>query len=635
MSIPAPGSEQFIADVTDSDEIVLANIPLKAKQVNFDLINIANRKTQIGDPGPDDHPVNSTITVRSNIGGGQVLYNRGDQDQNRYWDGDADAEHVEILAAPPATASFNGPNANQCVILGQWPHNISSVVYAAWGDQFCKLNVAGDGFDVVDAFTTETPLPTLATNYATTADPSTLHMFIPCQDSYHEWNGTTLVRHALSAVDFCVWEDKLFRLTEAGVILWSNDMGSTWTQVGVMIQGDAPRHLIPFYDRNNVMTVYAISDERTYALDFTDAILFETDLFNPKHPTAGLGVETWRSDLWVAAGLGINHQSNGFINPAGLDRDFGLPKELAGWIVNLEASYNGLFALVRGTTTGTGEVIAETLRLTGQETMRGDAGNTVSSLHYWNGFGWFKYWQGQGIPSTVFVANPSGSYNVWWGCGAKAYKRPLPINYYNPREELPFILAPRSEHVTSRFRWNWVDITKILKTLELKTLNCTPTSNIEVYYRIDDNDAPWSLLANITSPGRQSIRFGTVTWDGYELHYGAPHEWIQLRFVFNVDPATPYVSPSIEWYTLIARKFLRPVRTWSFQIDCSTANKDFTEQEMIKLLERIALTPGAQPFVHQNDYYMVDMTVTKGTDRLGKETSSIRTLTLVETDEVI
>jgi hypothetical protein len=268
--------------------------------------------------------------------------------------------------------------------------------------------------------------------------------------------------------------------------------------------------------------------------------------------------------------------------------------------------------------------------------MEGAAGNTLSSLFAWNGFGWFKFAQFAGIPSTVFVANPSDIYQVWWGADTTANVRPLSMDYYNPRETVPFALAPQSTYISSRFRFNWIDTPKILKVLEVRTRNCTATSNIEVYARADsESEADWVSMGVITDDGQHTFRFGEVVWDNVPLLYGKPVEWVQLKFVFNVDPNNVFVSPNVEWFTLTCRKFLRPVRTWRLQVMIDRPVKDRSQRDIVNLLDTIAITPGAQPLVHNQTLYMVDMTQISGTDSPGQESNFVRTLTLRETTEVL
>ena len=631
-AIPVPGSESLITTI-EPGQITLANVPLQVNGgVSFSLLNTTGRKVQQGEPGPDDHPVDSTIIQRSATGGGQVLYSRGDQDANRFYDGDSLTTNLEWIGLPPAITAFTGPNEGQAVVLGQYPKSTASKVLAAWNDRLCRLNVAGDGFDDLAAFTTDAPIGKKGVAWKPNGAGG-LKFYIPTGPSYHTWDGTSLTRYANSAVDFLVWQDKLFRLDQDGNLFYTIADPATWNFLAQVQDGSDARKLVLFYDRNNVMGVNVTTDSTVFTLDFDDSLLFQSDQFWPRHPNFGLAAIQWRADLYVAAGLGIQRQSNGFINAVGPDRDWSLPKELAGFIVDMEPAFNQYFALIQGQTIAGGSVQTDVLRLTGQDTMTFSVGATLSSLYQWDGLGWSRLWKGPGVPTSVYVANPPGEYWVYWACGALIYRRPLSLNYENPREEQAFPFALQSEHITSRYNWGWVNIPKVAKRWECSARQCTGLANIQIYYRVDDPDAGWTLLATITQDGRQSFRFGETAWDGQSLHYGTPHEWIQFRYVFNRDPATPLLSPYLEWWAAVGRKWLLPIRTWKMQIDVEASFKDMDLDTAISLFEELVATPGAQPFVHKDRLYMVDIEAVSGMDATGNEQKGTRNLTLVETDE--
>lgn len=633
MPHPIPGSEPLITTI-EPGQIVLANIPLMVTGgVSWSLLNTTGRKVQQGDPGPDSHPIDSTITQRSVTGGGQVLYNRGDQDKDRCWDSDSDCQHLEMICLPPATQTFLGPNANQAVVLGQYPKSTDSRVLAAWGDRFCRLNVAGDGFDDLDGFTTDTPVAKKGVSWKPNGTGA-LKFYIPTGPSYHTWDGATLARVGTSAIHFSVWQNKLFRLDTDGSVWYTIADPPAWNFLGQVQDGSDARCLVVFYDRNNILGENVVTDSTVFTVDFDDALLFQSDQFWPRHPNFGKAAIQWRADLYIPAGIGVQRQSNGFINAVGLDRDYSLPSELAGFIVDLEAGFNAYYALVQGQTQlGTSSNDVD-FRLTGQETMQFSAGTTLSSLFAWDGLGWHKYWQGPGVPTTAFVANPPGEYWLYWAAGSTIYRRPLSMNYSNPREAQTFAFAQRSEHITSRYNWGWIDIPKVAKRWECHARNLAGNASIEIYYRIDDDAAPWSLLATITSNGRQSFKFGQFDWDGNIIHYGLPHEWIQFRYVFNRNTDTPFVTPYLEWWTAVARKWLLPIRTWKVQVDLEASFKNLDLETATEIFEHLCESPGAQPFVHKGRLYSVDIEVISGMDATGNEQKAIRNLTLTDTDEV-
>ena len=55
-----------------------------------------------------------------------------------------------------------------------------------------------------------------------------------------------------------------------------------------------------------------------------------------------------------------------------------------------------------------------------------------------------------------------------------------------------------------------------------------------------------------------------------------------------------YAGAVIEWRTIIARKWMRPTRIWTFQIDAATAIKGVSEQRALDILDRICLKKGGR-----------------------------------------
>jgi hypothetical protein len=91
---------------SQSGEIVLNNTPLRVNgEIVEELQNIFGRKVQQGDPGPDDHPINSTISVEDNTGGMGTLKRRSDEDTGRYWFSTLWTMSRGVLALHPYTQS--------------------------------------------------------------------------------------------------------------------------------------------------------------------------------------------------------------------------------------------------------------------------------------------------------------------------------------------------------------------------------------------------------------------------------------------------------------------------------------------------------------------------------------------------
>ena len=120
------------------------------------------------------------------------------------------------------------------------------------------------------------------------------------------------------------------------------------------------------------------------------------------------------------------------------------------------------------------------------------------------------------------------------------------------------------------------------------------------------------------------------------LPTGLPHEqiWFSYRFIGHpqttpLDPLIDLTGGIIEWRTIIARKWMRPVQIWTLQIDAATAIKGVSEQGAVEFLDRLCLKKEGVPFVHGDQFHIVDVTRLDGTDPSGLQAQSSRTITLL------
>lgn len=626
--------EELITSVENG--VALNNIPLTIDgPVSVELTNTYGRKVLQGDPKPDDHPINSTIIQSSWVGGGQVLDGEVDQDAQRYWVSSLWTQSRGALSLRPKTTRYDGPNSSQAIVLGQYPPGINARLVAAWGSTLCTSNAIGSSFSSVGTLAGPPVNEGAAYSTAGSYDAS-CKFYIPEGDKYDVWNGTTITAGTVGqgAIDFVVWENKLFKLDNLGYVHWTSD-GTTWTEVAHIQDGSEPRGLVVFYDRSNERAVMVVTDQIVFALDFDNGMLHETDLAFPRHPDQGRAAETWRADMYVSVGVGVHRQANGLITPVGLDHDDGLPAEYLGAIVDAEPSYNNLFYLIRGISFGGGSQLESDIQLGRDLHFESDAGASYTTLQAWNGLGYHQYWEGIGNPTTVSVGTFNNTYRVWWAVGKYLYSQPLPIGYYNPRYTPTFEFEDDGSHITPWYNWGWKDIPKILKYMELKTRFCTEQGNISISYRINDDDAAWVPLSTITSDGQHVLKIGFEQWGSQSLHAGLPHERVQFKIDMRRNPATPFVSPVIEWYAIVGRKWMRPQRIWRFAVDATTANKDYSEQKIIDILNYCSTKKGAVPFVHKGELVMVDVTSANGSDAAGNEALFMRNVICIETDEFL
>src|SRR5688500_14558359 len=130
------------------NEVELAGVAVRVRgPVQTEIINIQGRKVNIGDPGPDDHPVNSSIIQTSYQGGGQVWKMNPGQDMQRFWWATLMTEYPEYLTLPPLTHTFTTPTGANPIIVGDYPNDATAKLYAAGGGKFLRFNNGTQVFD--------------------------------------------------------------------------------------------------------------------------------------------------------------------------------------------------------------------------------------------------------------------------------------------------------------------------------------------------------------------------------------------------------------------------------------------------------------------------------------------------------
>ena len=609
--------------------------------LTMEVTNTYGRKIQQGDPGPDDHPVNSTITNSSWLGGGQVYKKwQPSEHTERFWWATLWTQTPGAMALPPQSFDYDPPAtaSGASLVLGAFPLGSAGKMYATWGAKLCRYNKTLDAFEVALTLAAAPVGKATIYTYASGANAGVTRMFIPQGSRYEVFDGSALVPAEYiateTAVDFEVQQDKLFKLGNDGTIKFTTD-GVTWTAKGRISDGSTPRKLISFYDRSNQPNIHAVTNRSVFSHDFTNGILHKTDLQFPMHPHQGKGAALWRADMFVSVGIGAHRQAQGLISASGLDRDEGLPVEYRGHIVDLEPSYNVLFALLQGQTIGDAAQETYTLQAGQGDPMYGAVGDAYSVLMGWNGYGWHYYWHGQGAaPTTVSVADVDDTYRVWWAAGGQVWRQELPIGYINPLDNATYPYAEQGEFISPWYDWGWKDIPKILKRINLKTVNCSTTEFIEVSYRTTEGS--WTPLTTITTDDEHEIDVG-ININGDPV--GVEHERVQLRMVFHREAgdANNMKTPVLEWFALVGRKWLRPQRVWRFQVSLLDPAHGYDPGTLRAMIDGLVHIKGAVPFVYNDtdgldERVMVDVVSVGGNIDIG-EFRSYRSVNVMEANE--
>jgi hypothetical protein len=613
----------------DYGEVILNNMPLLVVgPIGFELTNIYGRKIHQGDPGPNDHAVDSTISQESHQGGIGTLVYRGDDDRGNCWFSTAWMQTSRQLSLPPKTFVYDAGVASD---FGYIHDKLNGVIYASTGSELLKWT--GSTFAPI----TPSPVALSSTpvdSGVTWGDETTpAKLFIPYATGYDTWDGATHAAGVMvtgkGPISLVIWEEKLFGLAEDGSIYFTTDgVSGTWTFKGKIPNSLTPRKLFIWLDRDNQPAVHIATSGSVFALDFVNSLTIETDLKFPDHPTQGLGAEMWRADAYVSVGLGVHRQSNGLIQAVGPDGRDGLPDEFSsGYIRSIAGGYNEYYVSIVGERLG--EVEPEELHdlnIGLPELMTTwDPGRYGMVMGY-NGFGFHPRWVGQEEPTTIRVLSYSGYYWLMWGTRGHLMWQQLPIGYYNPTFSTANIPLERTAyHITPYYNWGLTDSPKIMKYFEFKATNmcevgdpCTGDQNyIEVFYRIDDDEA-WTPLRSaqqgdeIRFNGQHRLLIGFDSIDGRQYHSGMAHERIQFMFILQGKTTDDLATPVIEWYTLVGRKWMKAVKVFQMQIDGTNTHKQQDSKAIREHIEATARKKGGVPLVIGDMEYIVDVTTDSG-----------------------
>ena len=506
-------SEQtLIREWIEGEEIVLDNIPIRVEGgVGYQLGNAFGRKQQQGEPGPDDHPFNSTHTQRTWVSGQLVRDLQEDADVGKYWKGHA---WTQTRGALTHALKVNRIPLPDSAPLGPvYPlDRMGDVFFYAigWVDariygfapETGTLYEPGDVIRQVEGLVTNVGVTYRVTDRSDPTDVATW-MYIPTTKGYTRMGedfDTIDVADLGPTVAFAVNEEKLYRLSVTGQVWFATAHDDDWEYVGTLNDGSEPRNMWPDYDDDANRIVAVASSSGMWMLDHDNGILWATDMTYPEHVYQGYGAAAWRGDSYVSAGVGVHRKTGTLVTAAGLDNGDGLPAPYAGGvIVDLEPSYNVLVAAVASEPPpeiatyaqptelhihreafGTGQGLPTPLVTAGEHEHPLDFGvdNRLGAIYVWNGTGWSEVYTWNRAPTRVvitMVRNPTRQdryQHLFWGdVDGGAYFVRLPSTYYNPIESPTLPLDRLSDLEESRVDWNMPDTPKVAKQLNIKAIN--------------------------------------------------------------------------------------------------------------------------------------------------------------------
>jgi sugar lactone lactonase YvrE len=338
--------------------------------VTFNELSIFEKKVTFGRIDKDSDDIVSSYVMSDWSGGGQIDLLTG-ADQSRYRHGVLDARTPGAITLPqyvetitPSGAS--GDTTYPMYQIGNYPVVIKDDLVYTWDEDTDTLSTGV-------SISTYTPVgkPTRFNAGLHVPLGTDGYAIITLSGSDPVWNRHAGVSEGASntatsspnAVDFEVWDNKIWALTPTGVLAysftgangaWNWDQGYDDSRAAFLKLDTAqtPKRLVTYVDNNGDPCLVIITDQAAFRVDFVSKEYAKTAIQFPPHPDFGRGATVWRpgEDLKIAVGLEmISYSAAGVVDPeTGLSRNDGMPYTNLGTITDLEAETSNLYAAVTG-----------------------------------------------------------------------------------------------------------------------------------------------------------------------------------------------------------------------------------------------------------------------------------------------
>lgn len=616
----------------------------------MDVVNVSNvgafpPKQIFGDYNRTSHQILSSFGQVSWAGGGQRENSQESSDVDRYAKiASLETRFPHGLTLLPRTHVITGPNTTGAHILGDLLVGANRQTYVSYGLEAHRISSTTT---VHIADFDNTPLG-VGRSFRTAGTPI---LYVPFgANGYSKFDGTTAgaATHGTGAsaapLNFVVHEKKLWQVDVNGNVLKSVD-GTAWTLVTQIEADYLPRGMVVYFDRAEELVPHVVTDSMVFSIDETDQVAYETDLNYAPHPSAGVAFERWRTDLYVAIGLGIQRYTGTTINATGLDRDDGPGFEWSGDITALTKGFNDLFVGVTGAAAAGVDVIDI------QEDYQAEPYITASASRSYvmriNGsFVPHTLWvapENGGAVHDLFVSTAGGSYRLYWTWKGNVYYQNLSVGFDNPAQN-PTQEFEQSGELTSP----WLDMGMpidhmTLAAIEFEVKAASATEKITVDFQINNDDVLnlWRPVAVLTAPGHYEVRVGLngTLPDNTPRYDGVGFSRMRYRIKMERDPADPLKRPVLEALILAFIKRMRRIKSFDMTIDCSSdygndARWGLNNRQRARMLDQLIEWETFIPFGHRDIWLTVKMAYANGAERTGNDARGDKTISLIMPYEV-
>jgi hypothetical protein len=592
-------------------------------------------KQIFGDFNRSSHQVLSSFVQQSWAGGGQKTDSQESSDTDRYaFLASLETRFPRKLTLLPLTRVIEGPNETGARILGDLKVGGNRQTYVSYGLEIHRIS--SDTSVSIDTL----PASPVAPGVTFRGSGSTL-MYIPCGGSgYCTFDGTnaSTIITTVEPISLVVHDKKLWSIDIDGNINKSTD-GTAWTLVATIEDEYLPRGLVMGMDRTDAPVPHAVTDSMTFAVDETNSTVVETELNYAPHPYSGLAFERWRTDIYVAIGLGVQRYTRGTVNAVGLDRDDGVGPEFSGYISAMRRSFNDLFLGVSAAPVAAG-VLSEIETDVGEEVYLSGS-SARCSLNRINGAGvphtsWVAPEIG-GVIRDVYVSTAQGAYRVYWSWKGRVYFQNVSTDFDNPA------LNPTAEFEESgALTGSWLDMGMAvdhmtLASIELEVLEASDDEQITIQYQVnrDDLTEQWRHLADITEPGHYELQVGLngTLPDGQTRYDGIGFRRMRYRVLMSRGENVNH-KPVVEAIVITFLKRMRILKSYDFIIDCESkdgggATWGLGNRERAEVLDNLIQAGEWIPFTYNDRWHMVRVAYSNGRDKTGQDLRGNRSVSVI------
>lgn len=559
--------------------------PIAGGVVSIQSLNTYQRKQVTGDYQRDSHPVLSSHIITDLTGGHGVEELEEGADAARYTFGVVNPRKPRQITLPPLVTKITGPGGT-CRPLGV----VAGKMTFSFGTDLYQWNESTDDVDDTGDDLTAAPVgkPVLSKGGK---------LYIPIGASgFDTYDGTTVSNAtSVDAEGFVRWGAWLLAMDTDGQ-MWKSTDGTSWTGYGAdgtLDPGYDFKRLVHFRDRESFPMPMIVTNMGLVAFDPAGPSLYEVDDQLPPHENHGRGADVWGGELYFSASMGVFRFNGSVRAPMGLDRDQGLPADIRGHIVDLQAAQNELWALVSGAEFATTTNEDHYHDPTGEEDVYVDPSNVVSSLHIFTGFGWHCYWTSggaSGVPTWIMASALDDAYRLWWGVGDDLYTLQMPYDFANARATIESETGYFAEYGyldTAYFDAGMTGFEKAANSLVVRTGYCSEDRPITVSYNILGTNG-WTYLGTMTEAGKNASRtftFGEL--DQYGNPEGVPFEAIRFRFEFARPADDHRMSPILRSVAFSYQKVLPKYVSLSFKVDLTKGYADKTPAQLVAKLDEL------------------------------------------------